>query len=227
MLDGKVGLLIVSSLGGSSVEQVKIKLKTLISAGAEKLILDLRDCAEGNPESGAETANFFLHSGTIYFSQNRQKEKIQAVDAAPEKHITDLPLVVLINSSSAGAAEITAGALKDQKRATIVGEKSFGVGSAQKTITLKSGARIILSVAKYCTPDGKIIQDETPGKTGIIPDVQSPDDEKRQELAVESYYEDKDDPAKYQQLQEKIDKIQLDKAVEFLESSKAPIKKAA
>jgi carboxyl-terminal processing protease len=227
MLDENIGLLDVSSLANQSTEQAKLKLKTLISAGATKLVLDLRDCADGAPTAGADLANYFLRSGVIYYSQNRQGEKVQTFEATPDKFVTDLPLVVLIDGSTAGAAEITAGALKDQKRATVVGEKSFGVGSAQRTIALKSGALLILSTAKYCTPSGKIIQDETASKTGIQPDVQAPDDEKRQDLAVESYYEDQDDQAKYRQLHEKIEKIQLDKALEILSKAKAPAKKAA
>jgi carboxyl-terminal processing protease len=226
MLDGNVGLLSVPSLTDSAAEQVKVKLKTLISAGATKLILDLRDCADGSPEDGANVANYFLRSGVLYFSQNRQGEKVQTVEASGDKFITDLPLAVLIDGSTAGAAEILAGALKDQKRASLVGEKSFGVGAAQKAIALKSGALLILSTAKYCTPSGKVIQDETSGKTGILPDVQAPDEDRRQDLAVESYYNDQDDVAKYRQLQEKIEKIQLDKALEVLSKGK-PAKKAA
>jgi carboxyl-terminal processing protease len=230
MLDGNVGLLQVPSLSGSIAEQVKVKLKTLVSAGATKLILDLRDCADGTSEDGANVANYFLRGGVIYFSQNRQGEKVQTVEASADKFITDLPLAVLIDGSTAGAAEITAGALKDQKRAMIVGEKSFGVGAAQRTITLKSGALLILSAAKYCTPSGKIIQDDTPSKTGIQPDIQAPDEEKLQDLTLESYSpdeQDRDDVAKYHQLQEKIEKIQLDKALEILSQGKAPVKKAA
>jgi carboxyl-terminal processing protease len=228
MLDGNVGLLGVSSLAGPSVEQIKVKLKTLISAGAQKIILDLRDCAEGEAQNGSDLANFFLQDGVIYFSQNRQGEKVQTVEAKPEKFITNLPLVVLIDGSTAGAAEIAAGALKDLKRATVAGEKSFGVGSAQKTVQLKSGAVLILSMAKYCTPGGKVIQDETVRNAGIAPDVLVPDEDKRQDLMVESYYDDQDDDqVKYQQFQEKIDKIQLDKALELLSKQKAPAKKAA
>lgn len=227
MLDGNVGLLDVSSLSGSSVEQAKVKLKTLISAGAKKLILDLRDCADGTPKNGAELANYFMRSGVIYFSQNRQGEKVQVVEAIPDKFVTDLPLAVLIDGSTASAAEITAGALKDNERATIVGEKSFGVGSAQKTIQLKSGAVLILSTAKFCTPKGKMIQDETVSKTGIVPDIKAPDDDKLQDLMVESYYDEKEEAAKYRQLQEKIENIQLDKALEVLSKDKAPAKKAA
>ena len=227
MLDGNVGFLDVSSLGGSSVEQAKLKLKTLISAGASRLILDLRDCADGSPNDGAELANYFLNSGVIYYSRNREGEKVQVVEASPQKHITDLPLVVLIDGSTAGAAEIAAGALKDQKRATIVGEKSFGLGSAQKTVQLKSGALLILSTAKYCTPGGKVIQDETLSKAGIVPDVEAPDDDMRQDLIVESFYDEQDDAAKYRRFQEQIDKIQVDKALEVLSKEATLLKKAA
>jgi carboxyl-terminal processing protease len=227
MLGENVGLLDVSSLADSSIEQVKVKLKTLISAGARKLILDLRDCADGMPAAGADLANYFVRNGVLYYSQNRQGEKVQVVEANPEKFITDLPLVVLIDSSTAGAAEITAGALKDLDRASVVGEKSFGVGSAQKIIQLKSGAVLILSTAKYCTPGGKVIQEESARTAGILPDVQAPDDETRQDLAVESYYDEQDDVGKYRQLQEKIEKIQLDKALEILAKEASPAKKAA
>jgi carboxyl-terminal processing protease len=226
MLDGNVGFLNVSSLSNASAEQIKIKLKTLISAGAKKLILDLRDCADGTPGDGADLANFFMRSGVIYFSQNRQGEKVQVVEASPEKYVTDLPLVVLIDGSTASAAEIAAGALKDNQRATVVGEKSFGIGSAQKTIQLKSGGLLILSTAKFCTPSGKIIQDESGSKTGILPDVQAPEDDQRQDLA-DSLYDEKDNAEKYKQFQEETDKIQLDKALEILSKDRAPAKKAA
>ncbi len=227
MLNGDVGLLDVSSLANSSAEQAKIKLKTLISAGAESILLDLRDCADGMPSAGADLANYFIQNGIIYYSQNRQGEKIEVVEAIPEKFVTDLPLVVLINGSTADAAEIAAGALKDLDRATIVGEKSFGVGSAQKIQKLKSGAVLILSTAKYYTPGGKIIQDESMRNAGIHPDVQVPDGEMRQDLAVESYYDDQDDVGKYRELQEKIDRIQVEKALEVLSKQSGFAKKAA
>lgn len=227
MLDGNVGFLDISSLAGTAAEQARVSLKTLISAGANRIILDLRDCADGLQKDGAELANFFLESGVIYQTQNRQGEKVQTVEARPEKHITNLPLVVLIDGSTAGAAEIAAGALKDHKRAKVVGEKSFGVGSVQKTIQLKSGSYLILSTEKFATPSGKVIQDETVSKAGIVPDVQAPDDDKRQELIVDAYYDEQEDAVKYRQLQERIDKIQIDKALELLAREKAAIKEAA
>jgi carboxyl-terminal processing protease len=227
MRDDKVGLLQIPSLEADTLAQARVRLKTLLSAGAEKLVLDLRDCAEGDAAIGADLANFFLKDGLIYYSQNRDGVRILEVKADPQKFITDLPLVVLINASTAGAAEITAGALKDQKRALVVGEKSFGVGSSQKRIALKSGSLLILSTAKYFTPNGKMIQEESVRTTGIKPDVQAPDDDRRQDLLVEAYYDDQNDAAKYRQLRDKMRQEQLDKAIELLSTGQVPVRRAA
>jgi len=231
ILDGNIGYLRITSLAGASVEQAKVNLKTLISAGAEKILLDLRGCAEGDTAAGAEVANFFLKDGVIYFSQDRNGVKLDVVDASPEKFLTDLPMALLINRSTAGAAEIIAGALKDHNRARLIGEKSFGVGASQKTIKLKSGAALILSTAKYCTPGGSIIQADTARNAGIAPDFESPDTVTRQDLSVESYYDyDEGDEDKYRKIQEKIRQIQLDKALEVLSGVEIPeesLKKAA
>ena len=232
MLDGNIGYLQIASLKGASAEQAKVNLKTLISAGADKILLDLRGCAEGDPAAGVETANYFLKEGVVYFSQDRNGEKLDVVTASPEKFITDLPTTLLINGSTAGAAEIIAGALKDHGRARLIGEKTFGIGASQKTIKLKSGAALVLSTAKYGTPNGGIIQAETASKAGIEPDFVSPDAERRQELAVEANfdYEEEDDNDKYRMIQEKLRQIQLDKALEVLLDTQNPaesMKKAA
>lgn len=221
ILDGNIGLLEVPSLARTSMDQVRVKLKTLISAGADKLILDLRGCADGTWDQGRELANLFLRDGVVYYSKNRQGEMVGEARAEPEKALTDLPLVVLINGASAGPAEIVAGALKDRKRATLVGEKSFGVGSSQTRIRLKNGSMLILSTTKVYTPGGKMIQDETLRSTGIRPDIMAPSDDRQQDLLVESYYDEKDDEAKYRKLQEAIRKEQLEKAIEHLVSGSA------
>jgi carboxyl-terminal processing protease len=204
-----------------------LKLKTLISAGAQKLILDLRDCADGETQSGAELANLFLRDGLIYYCQNRRGERTKEVSAVPSQFVTDMPMVLLINESTAGAAEVAAGALKDHRRAVLVGEKSFGIGSVQDEIALKSGAVLFLSTAKIYTPDGKMIQDEAIRSTGIKPDVESPDDETQQDLLVEAIYDTKEDLAKYRELQEKIQKRQMDRAIEVLTKGAVPVRKAA
>jgi len=228
ILNNDIGLLDVSSLSAGTIAQVRVKLKTLVSAGAHKIILDLRDCADGEVADGAELANLFVRTGLLGYSQNREGQRLRELKADAAKFITDLPMVVLINGSTAGAAELAAGALKDLKRAEVVGEKSFGLGSIQKQIALKSGATLILTTAKYYTPNGKLIQDETARNAGIKPDIQAPDDDHRQELLVDAYFdEQQDDNAKFKQLLEKIRKEQLDKAVEVLSKAQMPEKKAA
>ncbi len=86
--------------------------------------------------------------------------------ADPQKKITDLPVVVVVNRGTAGAAELVASAILDNKRGDVVGDKTFGEGSVQKLIEVPDGSALILSVAKYYTSNGKVIQD-----TGITPNV--------------------------------------------------------
>ncbi len=227
MLTDGIGLLEIPSLAGSVAEQVRVKLKTLVAAGAQKLILDLRDSADGDADTGAEVANLFLRDGLIYYCQNRRGERTREVRASGDRFVTDLPMVVLINESSAGAAEIVAGALKDSRRAVIVGEKSFGMGSIQQEVTLRSGAVLILSTAKIYTPGGKMIQDEAIRHTGISPDVEAPDNDLQQDLVVQTIYDNQEDQVKYRQLRETIRKVQLDRALEVLTRGVVPEKRAA
>jgi carboxyl-terminal processing protease len=226
MLDGRIGVIEISSLAGQTLEQVKIKVKTLISAGAQKLMIDLRDCADGQPANGADLANYFLQSGVIYTARARDGATVLEARAKPEKFITDLPLAVLINGSTAGPAEIAAGALKVAGRATVLGEKSFGMGSAQKRIPLKSGAVLVLSTEKFYTPDGKMIEDdETVRDTGIKPNIEVPDQDRLQDLLVNAYFDAQDDAAKYKQLRETVSREQFDKAVEVLSKGNAAAKR--
>ncbi|HSW38368.1 MAG TPA: S41 family peptidase [Acidobacteriota bacterium] len=228
MLDGNTGYLRIISFKDPTAERVKKELNALIAAGARAILLDLRDCAEGSQADAAVVANYFIRSGIIYFTQNRHKERIEVVEAKPELFITDLPLAVLINSSTAGAAEILAGAVKDHGRGRVIGENSFGTGSVQKTISLKSGSVLILSTAKFCTPNGKIIQEESVRTTGIAPDIVVPDDKKRQDLAAEfAELTDEQDELRYRQIQEIIRNIQLDAALDLLLKESKTEKKAA
>ena len=226
MLDGRIGLIEVSSLANQALDQVRVKLKTVISAGAEKVILDLRDCADGTAADGANLANLFMRGGSIYSTRGRDGGILGEAKAVPEKFLTDLPLAVLINASTAGPAEIVAGALKAAGRGVVIGEKSFGVGSSQTRIQLQSGSVLILSTAKFYTPDGKAIEnDESVRDTGIKPNVEVPDQDRLQDLLVNSYFETQDDAAKYMQLRDKVSQEQLAKAIEVLSKGQATQKR--
>ncbi len=147
------------------VQQIEVKLKSMPKAGNKKVLLDLRDVAAGDMAEATRLANFFLKDGTIAIleGQKVQKQTFTA-DASKSVNVT-APVVVLVNRGTAGPAELVAAALLDNKRADLVGEKTFGEGAQQKTFELPDGAALILSVAKYESPSGKKLQDEgvTPG----------------------------------------------------------------
>ena len=132
-----------------------------------KVLLDLRDCSDGEATEGLRLANFFINQGTLATLEG-QKFTTQTFTADPSKFITGAPLAVLVNRGTYGAAELTADAIEGAKRGDIVGERTFGEGSVQKTIELPDGAALMLTVAKYEGPDGKKIQDEA-----VVPNVQA------------------------------------------------------
>jgi carboxyl-terminal processing protease len=147
------------------VQQIEAKLKSMPKAGNKKVLLDLRDVAAGDMAEATRLANFFLKDGTIATLEGQKVQK-QTFTADASKAInTTAPVVVLVNRGTAGPAELTAAALLDNKRADLVGEKTFGEGAQQKTFELPDGAALILSIAKYQSPSGKKLQDEgvTPG----------------------------------------------------------------
>jgi carboxyl-terminal processing protease len=146
-------------------EEVAARLKQLIADGDTRIVLDLRDCAGGSEKEGEKTANLFLNHGLITYLYGQRYPRKEVVAQASDQ-ITKLPLVVLINQSTAGPAEVVAGAILDNKRGDVVGVTSFGVGVYQKLIPVGDGSALLLSVAKYYTPDGKPI----PGN-GITPNV--------------------------------------------------------
>jgi len=141
------------------VAEVEARLRAMPKNGNKKVLLDLRDVADGDPAQAINLANAFLRSGTIA-SIEGQKYPKQTFTADPAKFITAAPLVVLVNHGTSGPAEIVAAAILDNKRGDLVGDRSFGDGAVQKTIELPDGAALILSVAKYEAPSGKPIQDD-------------------------------------------------------------------
>ncbi len=158
MLEEGIGEIHVDALPKGKSQEIAAKVKALQRAGAKKLILDLRDCAEGEESEGIATANLFLNHGTITYLQG-QKYPREAFNADPAKAITTLPLVVLVNKGTSGASEVVAAAVLENARGDVVGDKTFGDGSVQKLIELPDGGALILSIAKYYSPQGKAIQD--------------------------------------------------------------------
>jgi carboxyl-terminal processing protease len=169
MMADNVGYVKVDSFPQGESEDIAGKIRELQKQGAKKLVLDLRNSAGGEESEGIATANLFLDHGTITYLQG-QKYPRQAFNADPAKDVTKLPVAVLVNRSTAGPAEIVAAAILENARGDVVGDKTFGDGSVQKTIEMRDGAGLILSVAKYYSPGGKAIQDAAVTPNVLIAD---------------------------------------------------------
>jgi len=165
MLEGGIGYIKVDEFPKGRSQEIAGKLKALQKDGAKKIILDLRNSGNGEEDEGVATANLFLNHGTITYLQGQKYPK-QTFNADPQKAITSLPLVVLVNRGTAGPAEIVAASIMENARGDVIGDKTFGSGSIQKVIDMPDGAALILSVAKYYSPSGKAIQD-----TAITPNI--------------------------------------------------------
>ena len=180
MMDDSIGFVKAEALTPGKAQEIAAKVKALEKSGAKKILLDLRNCAEGEETEGIAVANLFLNHGTITYLQG-QKYPREAFNADPAKAITALPLAVLVNRGTSGAAEIVAAAVLENARGDVVGDKTFGDGSVQKTIPLDDGGALILSIAKYYSPSGKAIQDAAITPNVLVADAADdsvgPDDE--------------------------------------------------
>ena len=151
---------------GDALKEALAALKKENGGNLKGLVLDLRNNPGGVLNAAVEVSDAFLKSGLIVYTEGRIENSEMRFNAAPEDLIDGAPIVVLINGGSASASEIVAGALQDQKRAVIMGEKSFGKGSVQTILPTSNGAAVKLTTARYYTPSGRSIQAE-----GIEPDV--------------------------------------------------------
>ncbi len=142
------------------------KLQRDNPAGLSGLVLDLRDNPGGVLESGVAVADDFLNSGVILTAEGRTPDARFEMDATPGDLMNGAPIVVLVNSGTASAAEIVSAALKDHGRALLIGHKTYGKGTVQTVIPLQYGGAVKLTTSRYFTPSGGSVQ----GK-GIIPDI--------------------------------------------------------
>jgi carboxyl-terminal processing protease len=166
--EGDIGYVRITSFSeqtAAGLEEAVAKLKSEIK-NIKGLVLDLRNNPGGLLDQAIEVSDAFLEKGEIVSTRDRNPENTKRYGATAGDIINGLPLVVLINNGSASASEIVAGALQDQKRAVILGTKSFGKGSVQTLIPLKDHGAIKLTTSRYYTPSGRSIQAK-----GIEPDI--------------------------------------------------------
>jgi len=170
MLTKDVGYIRVNQFKETTHSEMEKALQTLRTAGMRKLILDLRDNGGGYLEEAVRMADQFLDGGpvdhphVIVYTKARKPEFEESYSAKSGDEYEKLPLIVLINNASASASEIMAGAMQDWDRGLIVGETSFGKGLVQRQIPLRDGSAFRLTVARYYTPSGRLIQRSYQGK---------------------------------------------------------------
>ncbi|MFN8942959.1 MAG: S41 family peptidase [Acidobacteriota bacterium] len=155
--------IVVSSLDGDLKQAVRNGIDNAKAKNARKLILDLRHCATGQPATGVELAQWFLERGVIGSSKG-QRSNEEKFAAEPAKQIWKDSVVLIVNRGTANACEVFAAALLDNKRADLVGERTYGSAAILRALSLDDGSAVILSIAKFYAPNGKAIQD-----TGVTP----------------------------------------------------------
>ncbi|MDR1731919.1 MAG: S41 family peptidase [Synergistaceae bacterium] len=167
MLSDDIGYLRLTQFKQKTDREAEEALKTLIDGNAKGLVLDLRNNGGGLLNVCVNISSMFLKGGSIVGTRGRVEKANEDYYADPAKYLTDLPMVVLINEGSASASEILAGALGDRDRAILVGKKSFGKGSVQTLFNLTDGSGIYVTIARYHTPSGKVID-----HVGLTPNVE-------------------------------------------------------
>jgi carboxyl-terminal processing protease len=164
MLDNKIGYLRLTQFGENVYGDLAKELKDLQSNGMKGLIFDLRSNPGGSLEESVKIGSMFIPKGKIVSTKGI--DSVEKISNRVGKYFGDFPLVILINEGSASASEIVSGAIKDHKRGTLIGQKTFGKGSVQTLIALPDGDGIKLTIAKYYTPNNISIHG-----IGIKPDI--------------------------------------------------------
>jgi len=167
IIDDKVGYIRLTAFNDNSSKQIKNKINEFKKNKINKYILDLRNNPGGLLSQAVKISDFFLDNGEIVSTKSRKSSENRKYFAKKGDIINGETLLVLINYGSASASEIVAGALKDHKRAIVIGENSYGKGSVQSIIPLKNNGAIRLTISKYYLPSGESISG-----TGITPDIE-------------------------------------------------------
>ena len=164
-----VGLVLLSSFSDDSAQELQNAFEEAEAAGARRFILDLRNNPGGRLDQAVDMAGYFLEPESVVYIRKDASGEREEITVEGDPQSTEAPLAVLVDGDSASSAEILAGALRDNDRAPVVGETTFGTGTVLSEFVLRDGSSILLGVAEWLTPNGDFIRN-----TGITPDVRVP-----------------------------------------------------
>ena len=187
MLSDDIGYLRLSQFKHNTAADARDGLRDLMKKGMKALILDLRNNGGGLLDASVKIVSMFVRNGLVVETKGRTERANEKYFVNKSEYLTSVPMVVMINGGSASASEIVAGALNDRGRAKLIGEKSFGKGSVQTLFPLTDGSGVYVTIARYYTPSGKVID-----HVGLSPDIEvkgEPDKDKSKDkqlqLAIE------------------------------------------
>jgi carboxyl-terminal processing protease len=169
---GKVGILRINSFSDTEATEVRNKLQDLLKQGAHKIVLDMRDTAGGSLNEAVAVANLFIKDGVLAQTVGREGKSLKTFSADAKAVVFTGPLVALIDTGTAGAAEVVASALIERNRGQVVGEKSFGAGTEQQLFTLRGGDGLLLTTVKWASSNGKTFLGEDRAHSGVAPNVE-------------------------------------------------------
>ena len=164
-----VGLVLLSSFSDDSAQELQNAFEEAKAAGARRFILDLRNNPGGRLDQAVEMAGYFLEPESVVYIRKDASGEREEIKVEGDPESTEAPLAVVVDGGTASSAEILAGALRDNDRAPVVGETTFGTGTVLSEFVLSDGSSILLGVAEWLTPDGDFIRN-----TGITPDLRVP-----------------------------------------------------
>lgn len=188
MLSDDIGYLRLTQFKHGTADESRNAVRDMIRKGMRALILDLRNNGGGLLDASVKIASMFLREGLIVETKGRSERSNEKYYANKNYYATNLPMTVLINGGSASASEIVAGALNDRGRAKLIGEKSFGKGSVQTLFPLTDGSGVYVTIARYYTPSGKVID-----HVGLSPDIEvkgEPDRDKSKDTQLQRAIEE-------------------------------------
>ena len=236
---GRIGVVRINSFASGEADDVRSRVQDLAKQGAQKMILDMRGTAGGSIEEAVAVANLFVKDGMLAQTAGREGKTLKTFSADPKLTIFNGPVVALIDTGTAGAAEVVASALLERNRGQVVGEKSFGAGAEQTLFTLRGGDGLLLTTVKWASASGKPFLGEDRSRSGVTPSVEV----KRPELAEALDPEELADNEN-EQVEQPVENrpptpeatapkpppaedLQLKKALELLRENKATLQKAA
>jgi carboxyl-terminal processing protease len=169
---GRVGILRINSLADGEAGETRSRLQELIKQGAQKIVIDMRDTAGGSLTEAVAVANLFIKDGVLAQTIGREGKALKTFSADPKAALFSGPVVAMIDTGTAGAAEVVASALIERNRGQVVGEKSFGAGTEQQLFSLRGGDGLLLTTIKWASANGKSFLGEDRAHSGVTPTVE-------------------------------------------------------